>query len=276
MCDFENKYFSTKQAAKYLETSESSIKRWVDSGMIRATKTSGGHRRIASSDLFEFIRVRQKQITSEIPEVNLEKVQASYRTAMNEGDISTMSQIVTSQFIRFANIGNLIDQIIYPVFLSLRSECHHPSEICHVLHRAIDQTRNILEFIAPQYKRPKVNKKLTVICADIGYDVDGLPTYFAEYSIGQQFKVVQLGVNAPIEVLRGAIEQENPTYIWISANGEKTSGFHQKISTIEKLKPSFGFQVVKFGKLLEKKFEFEDTKTIQNFDELSRLHEITI
>ena len=278
MCQYEPKFFSTKQAAAYLEISESSIKRWEDSGVIPATKTTGGHRRIESSDLFEFIQTRKKQLhsTKKLKDSKIEDVQKEYYKAMMEGDIAKLSHIVTSQFVKFMHIGNLIDQIIYPSFLELRIECPHPNEICRVLHRAIDQTKNILEFVAPNYKRPLVNQKASVLCLDIGYDVDGLPTYFAEYAIGTQFNVIQIGTNPVKEVIQGAIEQENPKYVWVSANGEKQTGYSSKISLIESLKPDFNFEILKFGSILDKKFNFEDTKAISSFAELANLHSIAL
>ena len=42
---------SPVRAAALIGVSESTLKRWVDAGHIRAEKTAGGHRRIAATDL---------------------------------------------------------------------------------------------------------------------------------------------------------------------------------------------------------------------------------
>ncbi|MGB5390214.1 MAG: helix-turn-helix domain-containing protein, partial [Thermoanaerobaculia bacterium] len=47
---------SPKEFAQAIGVSESSIKRWVDSGTIPASKTAGGHRRIAMSEAVRFLR----------------------------------------------------------------------------------------------------------------------------------------------------------------------------------------------------------------------------
>lgn len=47
---------TVSDAAEILGVSVSSIKRWVDDGMLPAVKTSGGHRRIKVSDLLELAR----------------------------------------------------------------------------------------------------------------------------------------------------------------------------------------------------------------------------
>lgn len=47
---------TVSDAAEILGVSVSSIKRWVDDGMLPAVKTSGGHRRLKVSDLLELAR----------------------------------------------------------------------------------------------------------------------------------------------------------------------------------------------------------------------------
>jgi len=47
---------SPKELALAIGVSESSIKRWVDSGVIPASKTAGGHRRIAMGEAVRFLR----------------------------------------------------------------------------------------------------------------------------------------------------------------------------------------------------------------------------
>ncbi|MGB6002419.1 MAG: helix-turn-helix domain-containing protein [Thermoanaerobaculia bacterium] len=47
---------SPRELAQAIGVSESSIKRWIDDGLIGATKTAGGHRRIAGSEAIRFVR----------------------------------------------------------------------------------------------------------------------------------------------------------------------------------------------------------------------------
>ena len=47
---------STRELADALGVSESSLKRWVDSGRISALRTEGGHRRIPLAEAMRFIR----------------------------------------------------------------------------------------------------------------------------------------------------------------------------------------------------------------------------
>ncbi len=53
-------YLSTRQAAKVLGVSLRSVQLWVESGVLRAWKTAGGHRRIPLSCLEEVLRTREQ------------------------------------------------------------------------------------------------------------------------------------------------------------------------------------------------------------------------
>ena len=48
---------TSKQVARAIDVSESSIKRWCDKGFIPTQYTAGGHRRIAIPGLVEFLRL---------------------------------------------------------------------------------------------------------------------------------------------------------------------------------------------------------------------------
>jgi excisionase family DNA binding protein len=55
------KYLSTREAAAQLGVALSTVQAWVESGVLPAWKTAGGHRRI-SIDAIEAIRLRQKAV----------------------------------------------------------------------------------------------------------------------------------------------------------------------------------------------------------------------
>ena len=52
----EKSLLTPKELAEAIGASESSIRRWVDTGDIRVARTAGGHRRITLSEAIRFIR----------------------------------------------------------------------------------------------------------------------------------------------------------------------------------------------------------------------------
>lgn len=52
---FDSQIFSTAQLSQLLQVSESTVKRWADSGALRCFKTPGGHRKFRLHDVLEFL-----------------------------------------------------------------------------------------------------------------------------------------------------------------------------------------------------------------------------
>lgn len=54
-------YYNTREVAKILGVSQGSVQKMVEQGILRAWKTSGGHRRIFGSSIEDFLKNRQSQ-----------------------------------------------------------------------------------------------------------------------------------------------------------------------------------------------------------------------
>ncbi|MBU1923978.1 MAG: helix-turn-helix domain-containing protein [Candidatus Omnitrophica bacterium] len=52
----KKEYLTTTQAARYCNVTRFTIRNWVNSDMLKATKTAGGHRRILKQELIKFIK----------------------------------------------------------------------------------------------------------------------------------------------------------------------------------------------------------------------------
>ncbi|MDO9142588.1 MAG: response regulator [Methylobacter sp.] len=67
------KFFSTREAASQLGVALSTVQAWVESGVLPAWKTAGGHRRIAI-DAIEAMRLRQRAVLGTAPAPDMVKV----------------------------------------------------------------------------------------------------------------------------------------------------------------------------------------------------------
>jgi excisionase family DNA binding protein len=64
-----SEFCSTKQAAEMIGVSHRTIQLWVESGVLQAWKTAGGHRRITTESVLKLVEQRQDAIASPAPAV---------------------------------------------------------------------------------------------------------------------------------------------------------------------------------------------------------------
>ena len=60
------RHLSTFDVAAMLDVDPGSVANWIDSGLLRAHRTPGGHRRVAAEDLLEFLREHNMPIPPEL------------------------------------------------------------------------------------------------------------------------------------------------------------------------------------------------------------------
>src|SRR5947208_10062981 len=85
----------TRQVAEALEVSVSTIKRWVDSGSLRASRTVGKHRLIKLSEALRFARLQG------LPLVNLELLVGIEATRLDASE-----DRIRSTLLRVLRTGN--------------------------------------------------------------------------------------------------------------------------------------------------------------------------
>ncbi|MHC4811387.1 MAG: excisionase family DNA-binding protein, partial [Planctomycetota bacterium] len=55
---------SPRELAAAIGVSESTLKRWTDDGLINATRTAGGHRRIPLAEAIRFVRATRTRVVN--------------------------------------------------------------------------------------------------------------------------------------------------------------------------------------------------------------------
>ena len=67
MADKKRKRLTTYQISNMLEVSDQSVSNWIDSGLLPAERTPGGHRRVDREDLIAFLKKQNMRIPPELP-----------------------------------------------------------------------------------------------------------------------------------------------------------------------------------------------------------------
>ena len=116
-------YVNTTQVAKALGVSVSTVKRWVDDGVLPAYKTAGGHRKLLRADVLEFARRGDLPhadlsylagASRRTPQAAPTEISAELYQSLLVGDVLRVRSLIQGEFRRGTSIENLADQIIGP------------------------------------------------------------------------------------------------------------------------------------------------------------------
>lgn len=221
-------HLSTKQVAKALGASESSVKRWCDRGAIPTTKTLGGHRRIPLAGFLEFLKESNRKVVvplSSLPSANteetppsLESLQKVFAKALEDWDEPACRQALTQAYASTESIALLADQFIAATFHQLgdKWDCgqlhvYQERRGCEICVRILQDFRRLL---------PTVPETAPLALGGTpSGDNYGLPTQLADLVLQEcNWKTMNLGCNLPLETVLAAVQTHRPRLVWLSVS----------------------------------------------------------
>lgn len=221
------RYLSTPQAAKALDVSVSTVKRWVDECLLPAHKTAGGHRKLLRAEVLAL--ARQKGLPSGDRSTvvgpfsgknwNLDDVAEELLAALLAGDERETAGIIAGAYERGVAVETLADQVIAPTMARLGHEWqseridvwqeHRGTQLCSA---ALFELKSQLE------QRAERNRPLAIGGAPEG-DPYSLPCLLAQLVlIDAGWEVLNLGSNTPLASLKKALETLRPRLLFLSAS----------------------------------------------------------
>lgn len=213
---------STRELADALGVSESSLKRWVDSGKIAASRTEGGHRRILLSEAMRFIRETRAPIARpellDLPEVAASRAHGEDRLAsyLRDGDSVGARGLLMARYVEGATIAELADGPIRDAMAGLGELWHHDEGGVFIEHRA---TEICLQAVA------QLRSMIATVPATAPIALGGSPAG-DPYALSTQLaamvateagmRAVNLGPDTPVSAFAHAVAEHQPTLVWMS------------------------------------------------------------
>ncbi len=233
-------YFTPKQVAEALQVSESSVKRWCDAGLIPATRTGGGHRRIPSNDLFRYLAASERPLLK--PELlgltdnptllnnqysNNSSVenrqiapetrnQQAFRIALVHGDEQQCRGILQDTLLESENVSACIEHLIAHSMICF-GEMWESNELdpyqerrgCDICLRLIHELQTRFDVVSGPIA--------------IGGSPSGnpyqLPTAMVELALREAgWRAKSLGADLPFSSFSKAICDLNPKLVWLSVS----------------------------------------------------------
>ena len=219
-------YLNTTQAARALGLSVSTVKRWVDDGVLPAHKTAGGHRKLLVADVLELAR------RGELPHADLSHLAAPGRkaptlehlagelyTALRAGDAVQTRALLHGAFRRGVPIEDLADRAIAPAMERIGQDWE--KERIDVLeeHRASEQCAAALYELKAVLEERAVRNRPRAVGGAVEADHSVLPTLLAQMVLlDAGWEAVNLGPHTPLASLARAIGELRPQLVWLSVS----------------------------------------------------------
>lgn len=210
--------FTPKQVAKALGVSESSIKRWVDSGKIEAVRTAGGHRKLLLSSIVKLARKQGYQIVrpevlglaAESSKCDLHDACKPLIETLSEGDEQASQAIIEPLYHAGHTMVEIADLLLAPVFHELGNrwqvgtlDVHQERRACEIAIATLHNLRRMLPLPTPNAPR--------AVAATPTGDHAELPVRLAELVLREKgWDAKVLGIALPLSEIRAAIESQPP------------------------------------------------------------------
>jgi MerR family transcriptional regulator, light-induced transcriptional regulator len=224
----ELQYVSTANVARALGVGVSTVKRWVDEGILPAHKTAGGHRKLLLGDVLRLVR------EGDFPHLDLSELQFVAETqgrvepkalsqqllsALKRGDGDAIRSLTLGAYRSGVAMETLADFVIAPAMNQLghdwetgRIEVLHEHRGTQLCVSALYELKAMLETQADRDRPLAVGGS-----PELDYYV--LANLLAEMVLlDAGWRATDLGPHTPISSFRRALVELRPRLLWISVS----------------------------------------------------------
>jgi len=222
----ESRYLSTADASRALGVSVSTVKRWVDDGILPAHKTAGGHRKLLLSDILRLGRagrlpnldVRRVELLSvqEIPR-DVSSLREEARRVLKSGETGAIRSLLMGGYQAGIPIDQLFDEVVLPG-LSHVDEGLAPGQSHRRLLARQECKAALYELKAVLELRACQNCPAAVGGAIWG-DQDLTNSLLIQLClIEAAWEPINLGANTPFASFFDAVNEVRPKLLWITVS----------------------------------------------------------
>ena len=214
---------STAEAAALLGVSVSTVKRWVDEGLLTAHRTAGGHRKLLRADVLAFARAAKLPSSTvadlELSPAALEPRQATaaLHRALVSGDGERVRGLLFGLQKAGVRLETLADDVVAPAMRRLGHDWETDQIDVWREHRGTELCVAALHALRSAMQRPEDSRRPLALGAAPEGDFYQLPTLLAQLVLMDTgWTAVNLGPNTPFASLEKAVAELRPRLIWLS------------------------------------------------------------
>ncbi len=220
-------FCSPSDVSQALGVSTSTVKRWVDEGVLPARKTVGGHRRILRADVLRLVRegnfpcvdLSGLDLPASIPDTDPASLSQRLLDGLRVGDIGQTRSVLHGAYAAGLPIEVLGDAVIAPAMAQLghdwesgRIDVMHEHRATLLCTGVLHELRPALEANAPR-GRPVA----------VGGNPEGDHSLLASLLIQMMlldggWDAINLGPHTPLASFRVALRELRPHLVWLSVS----------------------------------------------------------
>ncbi|HEX8522560.1 MAG TPA: helix-turn-helix domain-containing protein [Tepidisphaeraceae bacterium] len=220
-----------KELADAIGASESSLRRWVDSGRIQMSRTAGGHRRIPIEEAIRFIRearlpiLRPDVLGLPAPESSSDDVARSplsdedrLYAALAGGDRKLARALTLGWFLQGRPLGYIFDGPITHALHRLGELFQHSDRGILIEHRATEMCVEIILLLKNLLPQAAEDAPVSLGGAPES-DVYLVPTMMVGAVMQEAgYKDINFGPNTPVLLLKQAADEHQAKLVWLSVS----------------------------------------------------------
>ncbi|MDQ3335411.1 MAG: excisionase family DNA-binding protein [Myxococcota bacterium] len=212
---------SPRYLSEALGVSESSLKRWVDSGKISAVRTEGGHRRIELAEALRFIRETGTPVVKpellDMPEIASAREHGDrLYDHLIAGDALAVRGWLFARYLEGETVAQIADGPVRSAMHALGDLWRHDAQGVFVEHRATAVVLQAVAQLRSMLSETPASAPLALGCAPAG-DPYLLPSQLAGMVVEEAgMRAVNLGPDTPVAALEHAVAQHRPKLVWLS------------------------------------------------------------
>lgn len=216
---------TTRQVARAIGVSESSLKRWCDDGRIPVVRTAGGHRRLPISGVVAFLRESGHAVVDSgalgLPAVSgtgprtLQHARHRLHESLLSGDDEAARRAVLDLYLAGHRVSAICDEVVAPTFAELGEgwECgdvavFQERRACEIALRVLHELRALL---------PPVAGGPVAVGGSPEGDPYHLPSTMVELVLrARGWRACTLGSHLPFDTLVASLAATRPALFWLS------------------------------------------------------------
>jgi len=237
------KYLSPKQLGKAIGVSESSLKRWIDDGLIDVTRTTGGHRRVELAEAIRFVRQRGYNVkdpsvlgltATDAENGRADNIQLSehFYDLLENGRDKQFVAAVTRLYLDGHPMSEIIDGPIRAAMNQIGELWHGNPDGIGIEHRATDICIRTLGYMHSLMKSPATNAPLAIGGAP-GGDMHLISSLCVSLVLAEQgWRESNFGANTPWDQFTSVAKRDKASLVWVSMTAEPNAEYAKMLKKL--------------------------------------------